>query len=93
MPVRTFTIQANGDTESFVHYGGTVHMTATGDFGAGTLTVQKGVDDVTFTNLGTDTETTKTEAGFARFDARQGDFIRLNMAGATSPSVTVTLQS
>lgn len=82
--VSTGTLSANGSV-AFHWPGGGGTFKGQGTFGSGTLTLQFSEDGgSTYTDIGTETTFTANGAGY--FIQEKGD-IRVNLSGATSPSI------
>ena len=71
-----------------VDYGGGVHISGSGTFGGGTVTIQKLVNNKVYSVLdSTDTALTNTAAFDRLVDVQAGDIVRINLASSTSPAL------
>lgn len=89
----TTTLSANGSTDVGVAIGTEFTVAASGTFGSGTITVnyRAGSSWVTFASGETGTATSAFERVFE--NVGDIDTVRITLAGATSPSVLLVVNS
>ena len=80
-------ITENGPTEWLFINSNSAHVALTGSFGGGTVTVEQSVNGAISNLLDSQVAITSTASDDYKLNVSEGDKIRLNMAGATSPSV------
>lgn len=80
----TKTFTGNGDSDIVEWRGGKGHFTAHGTFGSGTCKLQYRTDGTNWVDVGTDA--TFTSSGGIGIDLPPAS-IKINLAGATSPSI------
>lgn len=84
------TLTANGNTNTFEWGGGVGYYASNGTWGSGTTSLQVSPDGgTTFISAGTDGNLTAD--GVVRFELPDKAVIRVNLSGATSPSLTITI--
>jgi len=81
------TFEANGSTDTYTASGSVrQYVIATGTFGGGTLSAQVSADGSTWVDIGD--PGALTSEGTFWFEVESGMRYRLNLSGATSPSIT-----
>lgn len=89
---KTLNLTANGTSEE-VQIEGRINVAAFGDFGSGSLAVELSYDGGTswFAALGEGGTPTAFTTGDSVLLEVGEAFVRFNLSGATSPSVTISL--
>ena len=83
------TLSADGATSAVKWRGGDGNVEVSGTFGGGTATVQKSTDGgTTWKDMDT-TNLSFTETTFKTFRANDGDKLRVNLSGSTTPTLEV----
>ena len=80
---------ADGNSSAITWRGGEGHMLVEGSFGGGTLKLKWLYRDVTYIEVGTNTN--MTAAGASIFTLPEGVTLRLELTGSAGPAIKATL--
>ena len=81
----TGTLSADGNSATLAWIGGNGYFTAQGTFGSGTIKLQFSTDGSTWSDVGS--QTSLTASGGGMFENLPKCSLRVNLAGATAPTI------